>query len=42
MMDNIKIYLRGTEWDGTAWAGIVKDREKWKPLVNTLIPFIHS
>jgi hypothetical protein len=37
LMDNIKLYLRGTEWDGMAWAGLVKDREKWKPLVNTVM-----
>jgi hypothetical protein len=35
--DNIKIYLREIEWDGTDWTDLVQDRDKWRALVDTVI-----
>jgi hypothetical protein len=36
-VDNIKIYLRETEWDGMNWTDLAQDREQWRALVNTVM-----
>jgi hypothetical protein len=35
-MDNIKIDLRETVWDGMDWIGFVQDRDQWWALVNAV------
>jgi hypothetical protein len=34
-VDNIKIVLRETGWDGTNWIDLAQDRDQWRALVNT-------
>jgi hypothetical protein len=34
---NIKMDLRGIEWDGMDWIDLVPDRGQWKALVNAKI-----
>jgi hypothetical protein len=36
-VDNIKIYVRETEWDGTNWMDLAQDRDQWRALVNTMM-----
>jgi hypothetical protein len=36
-MDNIKIDLRETGWDGMDWIDLVRDRDKWRALVSTVM-----
>jgi hypothetical protein len=36
-MDNIKIDLRDTGWDGMDWIDVAQDRYQWRALVNTVI-----
>jgi hypothetical protein len=36
-VDNIKIYLRDTEWDGVDWIELAQDRDQWRTLVNTVM-----
>jgi hypothetical protein len=36
-VDNIKIDLREIRWDGVDWIDLVKEREQWKALVNTMM-----
>jgi hypothetical protein len=36
-VDNIKIYLRGIEWDGVDWVVLAQDRDQWRALVNTVM-----
>jgi hypothetical protein len=31
-VDNIKMDLRETEWDGMGWFDLVQDRDQWKAL----------
>jgi hypothetical protein len=38
-VDNIKIYLRDTGWDGVDWNDMAQDREQWKDFVNTVLNF---
>jgi hypothetical protein len=38
-VDNIKIDLRETEWDGINWIDLAQDRDQWRALVNTLMNF---
>jgi hypothetical protein len=33
-VDNIKIYLRETGWDGMDWVNLAQDRDQWRALVN--------
>jgi hypothetical protein len=33
-VDNIKIYLRETGWDGMDWIDVAQDRDQWRALVN--------
>jgi hypothetical protein len=34
---NIKIYLREIGWDGMDWTDLVRDRDQWRVLMNTVI-----
>jgi hypothetical protein len=36
-VDNIKMDLRVTEWDGVDWIDMVQDRDQWRALVNTVL-----
>jgi hypothetical protein len=36
-MDNIKIDLRETGWDGVYWIDLAQDRDQWKALVKTVM-----
>jgi hypothetical protein len=36
-VENIKIDLRGIEWDGMEWIDLVQDRDQWRALVNTVM-----
>jgi hypothetical protein len=36
-VDNIKIDLRETGWDGMEWIDLAQDRDQWRALVNTVI-----
>jgi hypothetical protein len=38
-VDNIKMDLRDTGWDGVDWIGLDQDRNQWKVLVNTVMNF---
>jgi hypothetical protein len=36
-VDNIKMDLRGIEWDGMNWIEPAQDQDKWTVLVNTVV-----
>jgi hypothetical protein len=36
-VENIKMYLRQTEWDGMDWIDLAQVRNKWRTLVYTVI-----
>jgi hypothetical protein len=36
-VDNIKMDLRETGWDGMDWIDLAQDRDRWRALVNTVI-----
>jgi hypothetical protein len=36
-MNNIKMDLRGTEWDGMDWLDVAQDRDQWRALVGTVM-----
>jgi hypothetical protein len=36
-VDNIKMDLIETEWDGVDWIDMALDRDQWKALVNTVL-----
>jgi hypothetical protein len=36
-VDNIKVYLRETEWDGMDWTDLAQDRDEWRAIVNTVM-----
>jgi hypothetical protein len=36
-VENIKIDLRETGWDGMYWIDLAQDRDQWKTLVNTVV-----
>jgi hypothetical protein len=36
-VDNIKMDLRGTGWDGMDWIDLAQDRNQWRALVNTVM-----
>jgi hypothetical protein len=38
-VDNIKMNLKETEWDGMDWIHLAQDRDQWRALVNTVINF---
>jgi hypothetical protein len=33
-VENIKLDLRGTGWDGMDWTNVAQDKDKWRVLVN--------
>jgi hypothetical protein len=38
-VDNIRIDLRETGWDGVDWIDLAQDRDQWRALVNTIMNF---
>jgi hypothetical protein len=38
-MDNIKLYLRETEWDGMDWIDLAQDRDQWRAFLNAVSNF---
>jgi hypothetical protein len=36
-VDNVKIDLRETGWDGADWIDLAQDRDHWRALVNTVM-----
>jgi hypothetical protein len=36
-VDDIKIDLRETGWNGMDWMYLVQDRDRWRSLVNTVM-----
>jgi hypothetical protein len=36
-MDNMKVDLRETGWDGMDWIALAQDRDQWRALVNTVM-----
>jgi hypothetical protein len=36
-VDNIKMDLRDTEWDGIDWIEVAQDREQWRALLDTVM-----
>jgi hypothetical protein len=36
-VDNIKMDLRETEWDGMDWIELAQDRDQWRALVNAVM-----
>jgi hypothetical protein len=36
-VDNIKMDLRGMDWDGMDWIELAQDRDQWRVLVNTVM-----
>jgi hypothetical protein len=36
-VDNIKIDVRETGWDGMDWIDLTHDRDQWRALVNTVM-----
>jgi hypothetical protein len=36
-VDNIKLDLRETGWDGMDWIDLAHDRDQWRALVNTVM-----
>jgi hypothetical protein len=36
-VDNIKMDIRETGWDGMDWIDLAQDRDKWRALVNTVM-----
>jgi hypothetical protein len=36
-VDNIKMNLKETGWDGMDWIDVVQDRDQWRALVITVL-----
>jgi hypothetical protein len=36
-VNNIKMDLRETGWDGTDWINLTQDRDQWRALVNAVM-----
>jgi hypothetical protein len=36
-VDNIKMDLRETGWDGMDWIDLAQERDRWRALVNTVM-----
>jgi hypothetical protein len=36
-VDNIKMVLRETGWDGMDWIDLAQDRNQWRALVNMVV-----
>jgi hypothetical protein len=41
-VDNIKLDLRETGWDGIDWFDVAHIRDQWSVLVNTVMNFLGS
>jgi hypothetical protein len=41
-VDNIKMYLRETGWDGMDWIDVAQYRDQWRALVNTVMKLLSS
>jgi hypothetical protein len=39
LVDNIKMYLRETEWGGMDWIDLAQDRDQWRAIVKTVMNF---
>jgi hypothetical protein len=37
LVDNIKMDLRDTEWDGMDWIDLAHDMDQWRALMNTVM-----
>jgi hypothetical protein len=37
LMDNIKIDIRETEWNGMDWIDLAQDTDQWRALVNMVM-----
>jgi hypothetical protein len=37
---NIKISLKGTEWNSVEWINLAEDRERWRAVVITVTEFL--
>jgi hypothetical protein len=38
-IDGIRMDLRETGWDSVEWVQLAQDRDRWQPLVNTVMNF---
>jgi hypothetical protein len=38
-VDNIKLDLRETGWDGGDWIDLAQDRDQWRALVRAVMKF---
>jgi hypothetical protein len=36
-VDDIKMDLRETGWNGVDWTAVAQDRDQWRTLVNTIM-----
>jgi hypothetical protein len=36
-VDNIKMDLRETEWDGVDWINMAQDKDQWRALMNMVL-----
>jgi hypothetical protein len=36
-VDNMKMDLRWTEWDGMDWIDLAQDRDQWRALLNAVM-----
>jgi hypothetical protein len=36
-LNNIKMVLRETEWDGMDWIYLAQNKDRWRALVNTVM-----
>jgi hypothetical protein len=41
-VDNIKMDLRETGWDGMDWIDLTQDKDQWRALVNTVMNLLVS
>jgi hypothetical protein len=39
-VDNIKMDIGEIGWGGVDWIGLVKDRDRWRALVNAAMNFV--
>jgi hypothetical protein len=37
--DNIKMGIKEIGWEGVDWIDLAQDKDKWRPLVNTVMNF---
>jgi hypothetical protein len=41
-VDNIKMDLRGIEWDGMDWIDLAQDRGQWRAALNTVMKYLFN